>query len=57
MTPAEVAVLTLATMLLAVVIVEEAKGTLTPLTGVLLLTLAVLAVFAVLLHLLARVTG
>ena len=57
MTPAEVAVLTLATMLLAVVIVEEGKGTLTPLMGVLLLTLAMLAVFAVLLHLLAQVTG
>ena len=55
MTPAEVAVLTLATMLFVVVFVEATRGTLTPRMGVLLLTLAVLAVVAVLLRLLARV--
>ena len=51
------AVLTLATMLFVVVFVEETKGTLTPRMGVLLLTLAMLATLAVILHLMARVTG
>jgi hypothetical protein len=57
MTPAEVAVLTLATMLFVVVFVEATRGTLTARMGVLLLTLATLAALAVLLHVLARVTG
>jgi hypothetical protein len=56
MTPAEVAVLTLATMLFVVVFVEETRGTLTPRMGVLLLTLATLAALAALLHLVTRVT-
>ena len=56
MTPAEVLVLTLATMLFVVVSVEGTRGTLTPRMGVLLLALAMLAALAVVLHTLARYT-
>ena len=54
MTPAEVPVLTLATMLFVVVSVEGTRGTLTPRMGVPLLTLAMLAAVAALLHVVAR---
>ena len=47
--------LTLATMLFVVAFVEGARGTLPPGMGVLLLTLAMLATVAALLHLLAQV--
>ena len=54
MTSAETLVLLAATLLAAVVFVEGTKGTLTSRVGVLLLTLAMLAAVAVLLHMLAR---
>ena len=54
MTPAEVAVLTLATMLFAVVFVEGTRGTLAPRMGVFLLTLAMLAAVAAFLRMAAR---
>ena len=56
MTPAEVLVLTLATMLFVVVFVDDAKGTLTPLMGTLFLALATLAALAALLHLVTQGT-
>jgi len=46
-----------ATVLAAMVVVERSKGTLNPAVGVLLLALAMLAALAVVLHMLARVTG
>ena len=55
MTSAEDPVLLVATALVVVVIVEGTKGTLTSRVGVLLLTLAMLATVAALLHLLAQV--
>ena len=56
MTPEEGLVMVAATILAAVVVLESAKDTLTPAVGVLLLTLAVLAALAELLHMLARLT-
>ncbi len=54
MTLAEALVLVAATILAVVVFMEGRKGTLTSRAGVLLLTLAMLAVVAALLHMLAR---
>ncbi len=54
MTLAEALVLVAATLLAVVVFMEGRKGTLTSRAGVLLLTLAMLAVVAALLHMLAR---
>ena len=56
MTPAEGLVLVAATILAAVAVSWGRDGTLSPRAGVLLLTVAALAVFAALLHMLARVT-
>ena len=55
MTSAEGLVLVSATFLVLGVMVEGGRGTLPPRMGVLLLTLALLAVFAALLHAEARV--
>ena len=54
MTLAEALVLVAATLLAVAVFMEGRKGTLTSRAGVLLLTLAMLAVVAALLHMLAR---
>ncbi len=54
MTQAEALVLVLAVVLVIAVFVEGTRGTLTPWVGVLLLTFAMLAVAAALLHILAR---
>ena len=56
MTPQEGLALVAATIVAVVVVVGGRNGTLSPRAGVLLLTLAALAAFAALLHLLARVT-
>ncbi len=54
MTPAENLVLAVAAVLAVVVFVEGRNGTIAVPVGVLLLTLAMLAVAAALLHILAR---
>ena len=54
MTQAEALVLVLAVVLVITVFVEGTRVTLTPWVGVLLLTFAMLAVAAALLHILAR---
>jgi hypothetical protein len=54
MTAAEALVLVAAALLVLAVFVQGGRGTLTPRAGVLLLTLAMLAVVAALLHMLAR---
>ena len=52
--PAEALVLVLAALLIGVVLMEEAKGTLTSRAGALLLALATLASVAAFLHMAAR---
>ena len=54
MAPAEKLVLVAATLLAVVVLVERAEGTLTSRVGVLLLTLAILAASAAVLHMEGR---